>query len=204
MSKDSFDFEAGDVCLDFANTNDWHASDHPIESLHNYVDLVGWAKAAGLLSPGEDSRLLKLAQEQPALAKQTFDNAIQIREAIYRIFSNRYARQPIAEEDLATLNLIVREALAHRQLVPQKLELEWDWTENCNDASLILWKVGLSAAELLTSYKARRVRVCEDDRGCGYLFIDVSKNHSRRWCSMESCGNRAKARRHYSRVRKED
>jgi len=45
-----------------------------------------------------------------------------------------------------------------------------------------------------------RVRECEDDRGCGFLFIDQSKNRSRRWCSMESCGNRAKARQHYARV----
>jgi len=60
--------------------------------------------------------------------------------------------------------------------------------------------VARSAAELLTSDNVDRVRECEDDRGCGYLFIDQSKNRSRRWCSMESCGNRAKARRYYARL----
>jgi predicted RNA-binding Zn ribbon-like protein len=70
-----------------------------------------------------------------------------------------------------------------------------------NRMDIILWSVACSAAELLTSEKADRVRECKDDRGCGYLFISQCKNHSRRWCSMESCGNRTKARRHYTKGR---
>ena len=95
---------------------------------------------------------------------------------------------------------MVREALAHLQLTPLEDGFRWDWSPEIDGANLILWPVARAAAELLTSDKATRVRVCEDDRGCGYLFIDQTKNHSRRWCSMESCGNRAKARRHYSRL----
>ena len=66
----------------------------------------------------------------------------------------------------------------------------------------ILWPVARSAGELLISDKLDRVRQCADDRGCGYLFVDTSRNRSRRWCSMESCGNRAKAHRHYQRQQK--
>ena len=68
-----------------------------------------------------------------------------------------------------------------------------------NNLERVVWPVARSAADLLTSDLLSRVRRCEDDRGCGYLFIDTSRNRSRRWCSMESCGNRAKARRHYAR-----
>jgi predicted RNA-binding Zn ribbon-like protein len=64
-----------------------------------------------------------------------------------------------------------------------------------------MWPVVHSAAELLTSPHLDRVRQCADDRGCGFLFFDTSRNGSRRWCSMESCGNRAKARRHYQRTK---
>ncbi|MCX6026505.1 MAG: CGNR zinc finger domain-containing protein [Chloroflexi bacterium] len=66
----------------------------------------------------------------------------------------------------------------------------------------VLWPVMRSAAELLTSDLASRVGQCQDDRGCGWLFIDTSRNHTRRWCAMGDCGNRAKARRHYLRTQK--
>jgi predicted RNA-binding Zn ribbon-like protein len=63
----------------------------------------------------------------------------------------------------------------------------------------MLWPIAREAANLLTSKDIKRMGECADDRGCGYLFFDTSRNHSRRWCSMESCGNRAKAQRHYQR-----
>jgi len=66
-----------------------------------------------------------------------------------------------------------------------------------------LWPVARAAADLLQSEQLERVGECADDRGCGYLFLDTSRNHSRRWCSMESCGNRAKARSHDRRTRQE-
>jgi predicted RNA-binding Zn ribbon-like protein len=65
----------------------------------------------------------------------------------------------------------------------------------------MLWPILRSAAEVLTSEKRTRLGQCADDRGCGWLFLDTSKNRSRRWCDMEDCGNRAKARRHYLRER---
>ena len=64
----------------------------------------------------------------------------------------------------------------------------------------LLRPVVLAAAQLLTSDWVGRVKQCEDDRGCGFLFIDTSKNRSRRWCSMDGCGNRAKVQRHRNRI----
>jgi predicted RNA-binding Zn ribbon-like protein len=203
MSEDSYISDAGDISLDFANTNDWHASEHPIENLHDYHELISWAKKTGMVSSDLAGRLSKMASEKPEYAIQAYNRAVQTREAIYRIFVNRYAGKPIATDDLVTFNSVVCEAMAHRQLVPQGNEFRWDWASEKDSINLVLWKVTLSAAELLTSDKASRVSQCEDDRGCGFLFIDMSKNHSRRWCSMESCGNRAKARRHYSRSKQE-
>jgi predicted RNA-binding Zn ribbon-like protein len=193
-----------DVCLDFANTNDWHASEHPIENLHNYAELVSWGKKSGILSSEAADELTRLETEQPGIAEDAYHIAIQVREAIFRIFSRRYGEQPVAEEDLAMLNSIVQKAMAYRTLVPEGDNFTWKWAEDVDQKNLVLWTVALSAANLLTSDKATRVRVCEDDRGCGALFIDMSKNHSRRWCSMESCGNRAKAHRHYSKVKGEE
>jgi predicted RNA-binding Zn ribbon-like protein len=204
MSEEIFDWVTDDVCLDFANTNDWHASEQPVENIHSYAELVGWGKQAGILSDEIADQLARLEVERPGFAERAYHTAIQVREAIFRIFSKRYAGQPIAEEDMHMLNSIVRQAMAHRELVPEGEDFKWKWVDDVDKTDILLWTVALSTANLLTSEKASRVRVCEDDRGCGALFIDMSKNHSRRWCSMESCGNRAKAQRHYSKVKGEE
>jgi len=65
----------------------------------------------------------------------------------------------------------------------------------------MLWPILRSGADLLASEDRERVGQCADDRGCGWLFFDASRNRSRRWCNMEDCGNRAKAKRHYARER---
>jgi predicted RNA-binding Zn ribbon-like protein len=62
----------------------------------------------------------------------------------------------------------------------------------------VAWWVARSAAELLTSKELTSVRECAG-YDCGRLFMDGTKNRSRRWCDMASCGNRAKGRRHYER-----
>ena len=195
-----YDFDAGDLSLDFANTKNWHASPSPEEFLKTYNDLLAWGEQAGLVSPEAVRRLNQLAVERPEESGSAYDLAIQLREAIYRIFSNRYASEPISPMDLTIVNSVVRDAMAHRQLIISQDGIHWEWLAGIDDTNLILWPVAYAAAQLLTSDKITRVRECEDDRGCGYLFIDQTKNHSRRWCSMDSCGNRAKARRHYSRL----
>ena len=191
------------MCLDFANTNDWHASEHPVETLHSYTELVEWGKKAGIINDEDAEALIRLEANRHEPGAEVYHRAIETREAIFRIFARRYAGQPVAREDLAKLNSVVREARAHRELAPDVDGFTWKWADDVDPKNLVLWTVALSAATLLTSERSSRVRVCEDDRGCGALFIDMSKNHSRRWCSMESCGNRAKAHRHYSRVKVE-
>ena len=195
-----YDFDAGDLSLNFANTQNWHASQKPVEYLKDYSDLVVWGQKAGLISTETAERLIRAANEHPKQANEMYEHAIEVREAIFHIFSNRYTGESISDADLSLLSDTVCDALAHLHLRAEGNEFRWQLPFNLMDINLILWPVVRAAADLLTSEKASRVRRCEDDRGCGYLFIDQTKNHSRRWCSMESCGNRAKARRHYSRM----
>ena len=77
----------------------------------------------------------------------------------------------------------------------------WEWAKYDQDLDRPLWPVARTAADLLTSGRLDRVRECPGADGCGWLFYDTSKNGSRRWCSMEGCGNVAKARRLYARRR---
>lgn len=202
METQDFDFDAGALCLDFANTVDWHASDRPHDRLQDYFDLIAWAQAANILLPDQADRLCQMAREQPQLAEAVFARAIRLREATYRLFVDFFNQESCHDDDLALLNEVLSESLTHLQLVPSSAGFEWDWDEGSIDFDQILWPVARSAGELLTSQKLERVSQCADDRGCGYLFVDTSRNRSRRWCSMESCGNRAKAQRHYRRQQK--
>ena len=203
MGTDSFDFDAGALCLDFANTVAWHASDRPEDRLDGYGDLIRWGQAAGILSPDQAQRLAQVAQNQAEAAEAAFAAATRLREALYRIFVDLTGEETVAAADLELLNRHLSRALPHLQLEPASPAFTWRWTAAPADLEQIVWPVVRSAADLLTTDTLERVGQCADDRGCGYLFVDTSRNRSRRWCSMESCGNRAKVRRHYHRQRSE-
>jgi predicted RNA-binding Zn ribbon-like protein len=190
---------SGKLCLEFANTMNWHASDTPLESLYTYNDLVDWAQIVGICSE-EASRALKMQGDRhPSLAEQVYEWAIDLREAIYRIFVALIKGEMPARMDMDLLN----EALPHAFTLPEIIATGggygWRWRGDEKGLDGVLWPVIRSAARLLTDGDHSRIGQCEDDRGCGYLFFDTSRNHSRRWCDMNSCGNRAKAHRHYAR-----
>ena len=191
--------EVGAPCLSFANTLDWHASAQPVETLHDYGDLVSWAQQSSLLNPGAGAILLSLAEQQCAAATKVYNAAITLREAIYRTFrAINHATAP-SSADLALINQHYRAAANQLELVESDNTFCWHWQTLNAALDAPLWPVAWSTVELLTSPWLARVKVGEDTRGCGYLFIDTSKNRSRRWCSMESCGNRAKVQRHRAR-----
>ena len=78
--------------------------------------------------------------------------------------------------------------------------MRWEWVYSPDDLTQMLGPVAWSAVEVLQSEDRRALRECEGSN-CNWLFLDTSRNHSRRWCSMQSCGNQAKAKRHYQRGR---
>jgi predicted RNA-binding Zn ribbon-like protein len=190
----------GRLSLDFVNTADWHASDHPVEFLTSYSDLVAWSQHVSILTDHQAQRLLKEATRRPRDASAVLERAIALREAIYRIFSAISRGRPPQAADLATFNVELSEALAQSRIVSTAEGFTWDWADAEEALDWMLWPVAHDAAGLLTSEELDRVGQCADDR-CGWLFLDTSRNRSRRWCSMEDCGNRAKARRHYKRKR---
>lgn len=199
MSNKSFDFLGGALCLDFANTVDWRASDHPQDQLADLADVIDWGTAAGILDAAAARRARELAAKQPAAATAAFAHAVALRDAVYRVFVAAAEAQPVDPADLTLLNASLREALPYRQIIAFEDGFGWDWREKPADLDQVRRAVAHSAGGLLTGPKLDRVRQCADDRGCGYLFVDSSRNRSRRWCSMETCGNRAKVLRHYRR-----
>ena len=196
----AFTLLAGRLCLDFANTADWHASDRPQEGLTSYSVLVAWSRQAGILTEHEAERLLLEATRCPDDAASVLRRAIALREGMYRIFSAVARQLPSAESDLVAFNAALTQALGRLRVVRAGDGYGWGWRGDSGELDRMLWPIARSAGELLTSEELGRVRQCAGDP-CGWLFLDTSRNRSRRWCDMESCGNRAKARRHYRRKR---
>ncbi len=191
--------ETRPLCLEFANTVQWHAGEHPEETLHSFTDLVEWARGAGIVSEDRARRLIQAGLQQPARAEQALQRAAALREAIYRLFADIAHKRPAAEADLAELNRSLTRLTNGAQVIKTPQGFAWKWRADDEALDSFIGPAALSAAELLISEEREYVGQCADDRGCGWLFLDTSKNHSRRWCDINDCGNRAKQRRHYAR-----
>ena len=190
------------LCLDFTHTLQDRFNANRKEQLHSYSDVLAWELYMHLLQEEEARELLRIAEQHPQLATKTIRDAVNVREAIYRIFYNISQEEAPEAEDMALLNAMLAQAMSHACIVEadEKEHFRWDWDARGDADRLerINWIVVRSAADLLTSDRLRDVRACAAE-DCRWLFLDISKNHSRRWCDMETCGNQAKARRHYSR-----
>ena len=197
-----FDLSGGMLCLDFANTVlKRNRPDRAKDELGNYSRLLGFAKQTKLLSLARADFLRKRALVLRPNVDRVLAKAVMLREAIYRVYSALAAGKPAAPKDVKVLDDFAVEAWRHRKLAPTSQHgYRWQWrTEEADSFEQILWPIALSAAELLTSDQLDAVRECAAD-DCAWLFLDESRNHSRRWCDMKVCGNRQKARRHYHRA----
>lgn len=185
----------GALCLDFVNTVSPRAPAGGRDYLTGYTDLAAWAMHVGIVGRQAAALLQAEAARRPAAAAATFTWAITLREALYGLFAAVAAgRQPVAP-DLDTLNAALAAVLPHARLTPTPSGFVWDWEEHDGVLESVLWPVARSALELLTSADAHRIKDCSHHGGCGWLFLDTSKNGSRRWCSMQVCGSHAKVRR---------
>jgi predicted RNA-binding Zn ribbon-like protein len=188
----------GRLCLDFVNTLDWRGTDSPQEFLKTYDDLIQWSRHAGICSLPESGKLSKMAEQLNAEAKKALNRSLKLRETIYRLFAAGIANQKPLNEDLAFFNLNLSRSMKNSQIVPTADGYAWDITGNQTNLDWILNPIIRSAAEILVSDERNKVKACAD-AACGWLFIDVSRNRSRRWCDMQDCGNRAKATRFYKK-----
>lgn len=187
----------GRLCLDFINTVDRELTGFSSEWLVDAISLIDWAQQMQLLTPQQADALRSQIQQQSEAAQAVFEQAIALRERLYRIFSAVSAGQPPPSDDWVHLNQWLTAAYLHSQLVWDGARFVRTQTDiDCLES--VLWQVVRSAEELLLDPMLDRVRKCAGT-DCGWIFLDTSRNRSRRWCDMEDCGNRAKARRHYKR-----
>jgi predicted RNA-binding Zn ribbon-like protein len=199
-----FKLRGGVVCLDFVNTVGSRLKDRPSEYLRSYEDLLDWARQAGLLAPEETEDLSRQAALDQEVTQETLSRALALREAIHRVISSAIAGESQDESDMSALNRELSIALSHLRVIPADGTYGWGWDRSGDDGGARLdsplWPVAQSAAELLTSPKLGRVKLCAGE-GCGWVFLDESRNNSRRWCDSRDCGNRERVRRHLARKR---
>ncbi len=200
MSELEWVLRGGVACLDFANTVGWHAGEQPVEYLNGYPDLLSWCVSAKVLDGAEAEALGRRAELEPEAAGAVLARAVGLREAIYRVFSAAAGGEDPSPSDLEVLNGELQEALALLRLTAGAGGFGWGWGGDDTALERPLWSLARSAAELLTSRELLRVKVCMGE-ACGWLFLDESRNRSRRWCDSRDCGNRARVRRYYARRR---
>jgi predicted RNA-binding Zn ribbon-like protein len=193
-----FKLRGGDVSLDFVNTLGWRLTGYPREYLRSYEDLLDWGRQAGLLALEETEDLSREG------ARETLSRALALREAIHRLISAHIAGESQDENDLSALNRELSIALSHLRVMPADGAYSWGWDRSGDEGKTPLdsplWRVAQSAAQLLTSEKLGRVKLCAGE-GCGWIFLDESRNSSRKWCDSRDCGNRERVRRHLARKR---
>jgi predicted RNA-binding Zn ribbon-like protein len=187
----------GAPCLDFTNTiNSRLYPEH--DYLLQYSDLVDWVRKVGLLSPTQTSQLQRQAKQNPQEAEKTLAAAHTLRDLFYRLFSNAAKGSEPDKKDMATFITSYGEAISHALLIRHEDHYTTTWKLD-ESLTAVLSPIIYSAGELLLSEKLSQVKECP---GCGWLFLDTSKNQSRRWCNMNTCGAKDKMRRYHTKQRK--
>jgi len=186
----------GNLALDFANTQSGPPGGEPdIESLAVYEDLVAWALRLGIVRPPNAQALARHARRHPRDADAAFERATALRALIFRLFAAIANGAPPPSDALARLRDDEAEAIAHADLAGGPGGFAWTWSRP-GDLDGLRWPIVHAAATLLTEGPLERIKACG---GCRDLFLDETKNSSRRWCSMAECGTRAKMRRFVAR-----
>jgi predicted RNA-binding Zn ribbon-like protein len=183
----------GRLCLDFANTVEPRAAEPRRDTLTGYDVLVAWAHHAGAIDDATAARLREVAAGDPAAARASLAEAVALREASYRVFAAIAHGAAPEAADLRVLQRADAEAMRHASLVPDSGRYALAWDDAGGELDRAWWPIARSAVELLTAGPLERVKQCAGRSGCGFLFLDTSRNRVRRWCSMEECGWQEKA-----------
>ncbi len=197
-SQTLFDLSGGHPALDLVNSLDNRfRDDGPNENLVRYSDLLRFLGESGLLDAEQVRSLNKSAE---ATTDRVLHAVKELREATATVFYAAMEEKPPAAADFVTLERHFLDASRHRQLRWDSAHghMMWHWDRVEADPNFPLWLLAQSVSDLLLSEHAARVRTCAVDT-CRWLFLDTSKNHTRRWCNMKVCGNRMKARRFQAR-----
>ncbi len=191
----------GTGVLDYLNTCNGRrpgtALHEVVDKLSSLEDVVHWFRHAGLIDAEEHLHLTQLVSESSWRALPAFQKMIAFRESLYALFLPIALGHPVDPVRLDELNEVLAKTAARRQLVSTPCAIIWRWRPSDGLESMtaaLMGRIAVEAAALLTSPGVTRLKACATP-DCDWLFIDISKNGRRRWCQMNICGAREKARR---------
>jgi predicted RNA-binding Zn ribbon-like protein len=196
---ESIELIGGHPALDLVNTVSWrHDTHRRRENLATSLDLLAWAHRAGVLDTHHLTAMRLAIAEDSETAERVLRQVHELREQLYHHLADRIdhpgGEQPIREG--SPLQRALADAVTASRLTGTPAR----WTLQARGPLDLAPVLTLHALDLLQTTPPDRLRRCDDD-GCGWLFLDTTRNHSRRWCSSRDCGNRDRARRHYTRNR---
>jgi predicted RNA-binding Zn ribbon-like protein len=186
----------GRLCLDFANTVNFRNGQAACDYLLDYASLLEWAWQLHGIDADQYSTVKSIAEREPSHAAEAYRAAMELREAVYRLFRSIARGETSDKMDLTVLNRVLASARRAQELVVGSPNFDWRFSRHGIGLDLPVYAVAISASELLTHEDVSRIGECPPPDGCGWLFYDATKNRSRRWCSMEYCGATSKLKRY--------
>lgn len=194
----ALDLVAYALALDFVNTSSARDTPAPLEHLREPADIVAWALRAGIVDEnGAGQVRAALAAGDPGW-RDFLGESLGLRETIYRAVTAIAAAKRPDSADLNAIKSACARAIAAGELTAANERFVWSWPQDPPTMFTILGPIIMSAVGLFREADPKRLKQCGGEH-CGWVFFDLSKNNSRRWCEMRVCGNRAKARRFYAR-----
>jgi predicted RNA-binding Zn ribbon-like protein len=184
----------GNLALDFANTVDYPDGHAQFDHIQDIPRLLSWARTMRLLSDPQHDELTASSRDRSAVAAASLRRVHALRRSVQSVFGAIADGQPIPEQPWRDLRRSIAEAIGHADLAGDHAHVDLVWRSG--DLDIVLWPVAYAAHELLTGSTLGRVKRCA---ACPWLYVDQSKNSSRRWCTMDDCGKSEKMRRYVAR-----
>ena len=187
--KGNYKLIGGLICFDFTNTVSWRETEHPHEWFDSFDNFTKWTEITDILEKEQAKELLKTLQGSREEGERHLNKMIEIREFLFNLFNHQVREGSIRPDDLQRLGVLGQSVYNHQMLAPSGSSYQWTWRNDISPLDKIHYTVIGAALEVITRHDLSRIKKCPS---CQWLYMDMSKNKSRRWCTMEDCGNRHK------------
>ena len=191
--------DGGCYCFDFTNTVHSRTEEDTYDYINSYTDIIDWSERVKLLPYKRLKKLKEYAEGHKKEAERTLDEILKNRELLYEVFASVTRNKNPEGSILGQFNESLSDSLSKLRFHINKRNITVAWEENTLDLMEPLWVIYKNAFDIITSTPVNRIKEC---KSCGWLFLDKSKNNSRTWCNMQSCGSIVKSKRYYYNTKK--
>lgn len=194
---ETLELDGGSLCLNFVNSVRNRFEDPLFEFIVTPEDLILWGSRTQIFEKNYTRGLKKYILKNQEKAKHDLKKILKTRELLYRIFRKLSQKETPEDKDILLFNKELSLVLRHLSLeITDSLEIKMIWDNQPSGLLWTLFPIIKSAFDLLISDLRNRIKECPQ---CGWLYLDNSKNNSRLWCNMKTCGNTIKIKRYYEK-----